>query len=420
MRITRLCKQKGILLPLCLAAMIGLSAAGCAWDWPSDVPVFQDFSTTAGQSAATGSDDGPSAPGGLTAESGWDEPDAGFDRQVEQLILAGLQDRQPEIALDAAFENIRTGGDQVQPVIDRVYGLYRAVFRLHPEFFYLNGSFQVHYTLLKDRGGRISAMSLIPEYWPGTAVLDSGQLDALISAVDQAAGALAGQIRQATGEPWAQLVMLHDLLVSRTAYDASGDQDNNQAGSALLQHLTLCQGYAQSFQMVGRKLGLDVRLVSGEVEGAGHAWNLVVLDGGCYHIDVTHDDPVPDGGAEAPVRHRHLFRSDAQMAETHSWNAAEYPACPTDSANYYIRNGLVCADRQALAGRLEDFLGQADYRSGQLNLMELLYTGADLPDRENLEQMLSEALQDYAAGRALHYRADVGKSVIIIEVSAQN
>ena len=420
MRIARLFKQKGILLPLCLAAMICLGAAGCRWDWPAYSPIFRDSSATADETAATGSDGSTSAQDGLTAESGWDEPDASFDRQVERLILAGLQDRQPEIVLDAAFENIRTGGDRVQPVIDRVYALYQAVYRLHPEFFYLNGSFQVHYTLLKDQSERIGAMSLIPEFWPSTADLDSGQLDALISQVDQAAEALAGQIRQATGEPWAQLVMLHDLLVRRIAYDASGDQANNQAGSALLRHLTLCQGYAQSFQMIGRKLGLDVRLISGEVEGAGHAWNLVVLDGACYHVDVTHDDPVPDGGAEVPVRHRHLFRSDAQMAETHSWNPAEYPACPADNANYYIRNGLVCADRQALAGRLEDFLGHADYQSGQLNLMELLYTGADLPDRESLEQMLSQALQDYAAGRSLYYRADVGKSVIIIEVSAQN
>lgn len=49
-----------------------------------------------------------------------------------------------------------------------------------------------------------------------------------------------------------------------------------------------------------------------------HAWNMVVLDGAMYHVDVTWD---LDGG------YRYFNLPDAKMELTHGWDHTLYPAC---------------------------------------------------------------------------------------------
>ena len=119
-------------------------------------------------------------------------PDDQFDQQVVSLILSALRARQRTIVLDEVFATYRVDEPMVQAVIDAIFAVYDDVFSEHPEFFYMSGSFEVSYTLLQGSttqgsGTTVSAMKLVPGYWPDTEKLTDGQLDELINQVSEEA-----------------------------------------------------------------------------------------------------------------------------------------------------------------------------------------------------------------------------------------
>ncbi len=66
------------------------------------------------------------------------------------------------------------------------------------------------------------------------------------------------------------------------------------AYGALAYRTALCQGYAVLTYRLLRELGVDNRIVTGEVcltdTPERHAWNIVAIDGVYYHLDVTLND----------------------------------------------------------------------------------------------------------------------------------
>ena len=81
-------------------------------------------------------------------------------------------------------------------------------------------------------------------------------------------------------------------LSLRTRYDHNG-VGGSQVGTAygsIQGGYSICAGYAAGFEYLCRRADLWCRTVSGEAGGASHAWNLVQLDSGTYHIDVTWSD----------------------------------------------------------------------------------------------------------------------------------
>ena len=345
------------------------------------------------------------------------QPDDVFDQMAEDLILLALDGRDTDIILDPLFEAYRIPRLDADTVIDRLYQIYQTVYLAHPRFFYLNGSAKVSYTSDQGDGGLIHSMSLTPQYWESTAALTSRELDLLIHDVELMAEDIATQIRGQTSQPWRQLQLLHDWLVRNIIYDRQENQEMNHAAAALLDGTTLCQGYAQAFQLIGLHLGFDVQMVTGESDGIGHAWNLVRLDGTWYHVDVTHDDPLPDGGDETPARHIHFLRSDAIMAATHQWDRTTFPAAPEDGAHYYRFQGLTASDDAQLAERIRQALAGHDFSTAGVLLIETLLTGTTRPSTADVEAMLEDALSHVQNHDRVYYRLLISKDVVFLEIS---
>ncbi len=96
-------------------------------------------------------------------------------------------------------------------------------------------------------------MTLEMGYTPGYADASSETLKTRQTALLAEADRIAALAYQAPTH-WQQLQIVHDHLIRNTVYDTTLDQTTNNAASALLDHLTLCQGYAQSFQLITQKL----------------------------------------------------------------------------------------------------------------------------------------------------------------------
>ena len=83
----------------------------------------------------------------------------------------------------------------------------------------------------------------------------------------------------------------HDYLTHTITYSLDSAY-NQTAYSAIVDGKTVCAGYAHAFQYLMQQMGIPCSYVLGYAQGGYHAWNLVLLDGDHYVMDVTWDDPL--------------------------------------------------------------------------------------------------------------------------------
>lgn len=86
----------------------------------------------------------------------------------------------------------------------------------------------------------------------------------------------------------------------------------SQSYGAIETGLTTCQGYSEAFRELCRKAGLYCRIVIGKSKAndEGHAWNLVKLEKGTYHIDLTWCDESGVPGSQGWMKYFMLTQSE--------------------------------------------------------------------------------------------------------------
>lgn len=142
----------------------------------------------------------------------------------------------------------------------------------------------------------------------------------------------------------------HDYLVRNVVYDSKARMKKAEGGDvytaygALVEGSAVCNGYAEAMKLLCDLSGVECRMISGTVDGENHAWNLVSIDGEWYHVDVTWDDPVPDGGDR--VMYDYLNLSDKEMKADHKWEERLYPEADSMEYYYFKLNDALCNDYQ--------------------------------------------------------------------------
>lgn len=196
--------------------------------------------------------------------------------QAYDQIYRGLLDGQREI--DLSYLSIP---------VDEISNLYYSVLNDHPELFWLDSSLSYHYYDNRNHPGIVTNIepvyNRLADDIPGYTALIQ---DSVQNILDQAAS---------LDKPLDRVKLIHDYLADTIDYDAEAVYNQNLY-SALVDHRTVCAGYAHAFQYCMMQLGIPTAYVTGEAVSDGvreeHAWNLVELDGQFYHFDVTWDDPV--------------------------------------------------------------------------------------------------------------------------------
>ncbi len=416
--------RRHCLLIVCLFIVI-MTASGCLDlnQWRDSVHSgidrfsegWSSLSDQVSSLASSMESDTPAGDEQTTEQPGQDLPDDALAGHLQALIQAGIEDFSAEIILDKALEGYQISERQSDAVVKLVYDVYEKVYRQNPQFFWLDGSAKLNYTFQKGLRTRLSAMTLklgyLDEYKHSSAAELQARQDELFTAARQ----IAAKAEKKT-QAWQQLQVIHDTLVRRIVYDQTLNQAHNNAASALLDQISLCQGYAQAFQLIASELGFRVELINGQASEIDHAWNLVWIAGQPYHLDVTHDDPVPDGGSTDKPDHVNFLRSDTVMRETHDWKASDYPVCAIDGAHYYREQDLLVSSLDEYKQKFRAFVNDSDLGDQTVDQLELLYTGSDLPSRKSVEKIVVSILTDQAGVRALSYRLDVSKQVIIVEL----
>lgn len=175
------------------------------------------------------------------------------------------------------------------------------------------------YTYLPARGyisvnfqNDTKLMTIRPLYRPGDRIVfaeKNGRHDILLPeelTVLEKAKQIVEEAKSATSTEFELELWLYKWICNNTEYNTPDlEKDKPDANIGYRQHSCIgalidkkinCQGYADTFELLGTLAGLEIRSVSGVgVDGEEkipHAWNMIKLDGLWYFADVTYDDPI--------------------------------------------------------------------------------------------------------------------------------
>ncbi|MBO5869073.1 MAG: transglutaminase, partial [Oscillospiraceae bacterium] len=112
--------------------------------------------------------------------------------------------------------------------------------------------------------------------------------------------------------------------------------DNWTAYGIMVEGTGECESYAEAFQTLCLKMGINCTGITGTADGGGHKWNAVELDGEWYACDVTFDDPL--GGDPNGTYHRYFNLTTKEMAADHSTAGSDFPGPDCTGTKYSFTN----------------------------------------------------------------------------------
>lgn len=153
--------------------------------------------------------------------------------------------------------------------------------------------------------------------------IDVPTLKALKEETPALVEAAVAQIDTAGKSDYEIICAVNDYLCNTVYYPPTEPYApvTHTAYGALHDGVAVCEGYACAAKLMLNALGIRCDIQVGTcLDGGGHAWNLVELDGQWYQMDVTWND----GGGRVTD---YLLVDDAYMQKSRYWEYAQYPAC---------------------------------------------------------------------------------------------
>ena len=274
---------------------------------------------------------------GLEENPYYREGDTQWDNGgVEEYYFNNLPSKYNEIYREL-YSRLSAGEDSAQIYaevsVEDFWTAYYAVLADHPELFWIGSGAEVQSNAVSGKVSSYKIETTVPE---NEREMTRGRLE-------EAADICIAQ----TDESWSdygRIKSVYEYLIDTVVYNAQAP-DNQCMQSALLNHQSVCAGYAKAFQYIW--MGYFCTYVTGSIRSGGdHAWNIVRIDGNYYHVDVTWGDPVfagaqEDGTGITVTNYNYLCCTDEEILTTHVPDGTiSLPSCADSSYNYYRINGM--------------------------------------------------------------------------------
>lgn len=257
--------------------------------------------------------------------------------------------------------------------------LYQFVLWDHPEIFYSN-AYNVVQQLIDDK---VIKLTIQPVYQMTQEEADSNQahIDRYLNTFN---AALPGGL-----DTYGKIKFVYEYLIEQTEYEL-GCANSQNICSVFVNHKSVCAGYTKATQYLLRELGIPATVVHGSVNGEGHAWNLVWVDGSPYYLDTTWGDasytvsgetPDFDASKVPPVSYDYFLITARELQMTHVIDHQEYYPPVTDTQyNYYRHEGLYfeSCDEQMLQAAFDKA-----YAAGDKSLTVKCASGALLEEMKH-------------------------------------
>ncbi|OON86941.1 hypothetical protein BXO88_05200 [Oribacterium sp. C9] len=213
--------------------------------------------------------------------------------------------------------------------------IYNYVVADHPEIFYSCG---IHYTQ-ELINGIVTSIRVKGQYSMTKENADSYEA-AMVPVVQSILVSVPGYVDGMETSDYTKIKYIYDYIIENTEYVAGADENQNII-SVLLNHRSVCNGYAKTFQYLSQQLGIPSVLVTGYAEGGLHAWNAVLMDGAWYQFDVTFGDSQLSSVNASIINYAYFGLTDDQMNANHTaLGTIPVPSCTSTSGNYFVKNGI--------------------------------------------------------------------------------
>lgn len=195
----------------------------------------------------------------------------------------------------------------------------------HPEIFWCHGSVTSQASLNEDNAEY--SISMIYD-------CDENKINQYNKEIKNKLNEIVKEVPK--GNKYEQALWVHDYIVNNTVYNLNPSwavgKNENFGGSIyglLIKQESVCNGYAKTFKYLMDMLNIPCTVISGVCNnGELHAWNILEIDGDCYQVDATWDDPV---GGEQILIHDYFCVTDSEIYESRKPNGyVSAPQCDSD------------------------------------------------------------------------------------------
>lgn len=228
--------------------------------------------------------------------------------------------------------------------VSELNSVYNYVLADHPEIFYSNG---IHYTQ-SSLNGIVTSITVEGQYSMSRESASSYEAS-LTTAINNILAGVPGYLDGTETDDFTKLKYLYDYIITNTEYEEGSDENQNII-SVLLNHRSVCNGYAKTFQYLSQLMGIPAILVTGYAEGGLHAWNVALMDGAWYQFDVTFGDSqmsqTSSGKADSSfINYAYFGLNDEEMSANHNaLSTIPVPSCTETEGNYYVRTDTFFAN----------------------------------------------------------------------------
>ena len=262
------------------------------------------------------------------------------EKEIYHIIQQTLEEGNAVCTIDRILGNETEAQNKLKRAIDAVYFDF-------PEYFWFNHNSKWTYW---NNGNYIKAEVELCfyEYWE--YVLNK---KAYVDDVHEKANEIANEAAK-LDTTYDKVKFVHDYLVTYAEYDYTALEEINQTVQrasnqqshtvygCLVSQLSVCDGYAKTFQMIMNLLGIEAEYIEGNA-GGPHAWNYIYLDGENYWMDVTWDDADrrnEDGSMAYPnsADYGYFCITTNELTKTHTPNNDfEIPECTATEYSFFHR-----------------------------------------------------------------------------------
>lgn len=205
--------------------------------------------------------------------------------------------------------------------------IYLAIINDHPELYYLPPRVEVR---------RLISILGTKEEIIIKNIFSRAQIDAYDNSLEKIKYEFSKKLQFCKNE-FDKERLVAEFLIERTTYKINNLLNQN-AATVLIDKIGQCSGIAKAVKLLLNWSGIKSIIVSGSAKDVNtgqmspHAWNIVEIDGHCYHLDITFMLGANKRKVK-PYSFYYFNYMDSEMKKTHQWNTKETPLC-----NYYYVN----------------------------------------------------------------------------------
>jgi len=214
----------------------------------------------------------------------------------------------------------------------------------HPEVFYLKSQYSSY--IVESFNGNIGYVKI--NYTDDVDVINE-KIDAMDKKITEYTDGLENKTE------FEKELLIHDKLANNVKYskDEELPRQYHTAEGALLDGIGVCDSFSKALQLLYDRIGIDSIIVLGTLDGSPHAWNLVKIDNGWYHVDLTSSHSIYD--ETGIINHAYFNLTTQNMKKIATLDDEEIiPTTDSDKYNFYVYNELVIKENDNLDERLSD------------------------------------------------------------------